>query len=80
MTSGRLRTLHQARPFRPFVIHMAHGKKIRITHPETPAYIPSGRSIFVALSDDSLHHIDLLMVVRFEVSDRAARRGRRRSA
>jgi len=59
---------------------MADGKRIRITYPETLAYSPSGRSIFVALPDDSFHHIDLLMVVRLEVSDRAARRRRRRSA
>lgn len=80
MTIERLRTLHQARPFRPFTIHMADGKRIRITHPETLAYSPSGRTIVVTLPDESFHMIDLLMVVRLEVSDRAARRGRRRSA
>ena len=50
---------------------MADGKSIRVTHPETLAYTPSGRTIFLVKPDDSVHHIDLLMVVRIEVSNGA---------
>ena len=74
MTTERLRTVHSARPFRPFPLHMADGKKIRVTHPEIMSISPSGRSIVVNLPDDSFHHIDLLMVVRIEVKNGHVRR------
>lgn len=74
MTIERLRAVHQARPFRPFVLHMADGKKIRVNHPEIMSVSPSGRTIIVNLADDSFHHIDLLMVVRIEVSNGTPRR------
>ena len=78
MTIERLREVHLAQPFRPFTLHMADGKKIRISHPETLAYNPTGRTIFIALADDSLHHIDLLLVVRIEISNGVVRRKGRR--
>ena len=71
MTIERLQLVHQTRPFKPFTLHMADGKSIRVTHPETLAYTPSGRMIFLVKPDDSVHHIDLLMVVRIEVSNGA---------
>jgi len=74
VTIERLRAVHQARPFRPFVLHMADGKKIRVNHPEIMSVSPSGRTIIVNLADDSFHHIDLLMVVRIEVSNGTPRR------
>ena len=79
MTIEQLRLVHQARPFRPFTMHMADGKTIHISHPECLAYSPSGRSVLVALPDDSGHFIDLLMVVRLEVRDGSARRKGHRS-
>jgi len=78
MTIERLRSIHQTRPFRPFVMHLADGKTVRVTHPETLAYTPSGRTIFLAKPDDSIHHIDLLMVVRIEVSNGARKRNSRK--
>ena len=71
MTIERLQLVHQTRPFKPFTLHMADGKSIRVTHPEALAYTPSGRTIFLVKPDDSVHHIDLLMVVRIEVSNGA---------
>lgn len=74
MTIERLRSVHQAHPFRPFMLHMADGQGIKVTHPESLAYSPSGRTIVLALPDDSVHHIDLLLVVRLELTDGARRR------
>ena len=34
MDSDHLHALHSARPFRPFVIHVADGRDLQINHPE----------------------------------------------
>jgi hypothetical protein len=47
-------------------------------HPETLAYVPGGRTIFIALPNDTIHHIDVLVVVRIEVSNGAVRGKRQR--
>jgi hypothetical protein len=78
MTIERLRSVHQARPFRPFTLHTADGKKIRIPHPEVLALSPSGRTVVICLSEDNLDIIDVLMIVRIEVSNGVARRRSRR--
>ena len=78
MTIERLRTVHQARPFRPFTLHTADGNKIRVTHPEVMAVSPSGRTVVVSLGEDSLHILDVLMIVRIEISNGTVRRRSRR--
>ncbi len=56
---------------------MADGKRIRVNHPEIMAISPSGRTIVVTLAEDNFHYIDLLMVVRIEVSNGARKRSSR---
>jgi hypothetical protein len=67
MRIEKLRLLHTARPFRPFVIHLADGRHIPVEHPEFLAQSPSGRTIYVETSGDKGHHIDLLLVTDLEV-------------
>jgi len=78
MTIDRLREVHLARPFRAFTLRMADGTKVRVGHPESVAYSPSGRTIIYVAPDDSTHYIDLLLVARIEVANgTTARKGRR---
>jgi hypothetical protein len=78
MTIERLRSLHAARPFRPFTLHMADGGVVRVTHPEALAYGPGGRTIVVFSPNDDLQIIDLLLVSRIEVAA-IGRRQRRKT-
>ena len=41
MTTDQLTTLIRAAPFRPFVIHMAGGRKIPVPNPELIAHEPT---------------------------------------
>jgi hypothetical protein len=53
MTIEQLRLLHQARPFRPFTIHLADGRQVHVPHNEFLSFSPSGRTIIVHQPDDS---------------------------
>jgi len=54
----QIRTLYWAKPFVPFVIHLADGRSLSVTHPEFMAFGPSGATISVYQSDgacDTVH-------------------------
>ena len=68
MTSEQIYTLIRARPFLPFVMHMADGRSVRVTHPEAIAYA-GGRTAAVATSQRTIEVIDLLLVPSRETED-----------
>ncbi len=82
MTIEQLRNYHQAKPFRPFILHVADGTTVRVEHPEFLAHTPAGRTVFVGLPDDSSRMIDILMITQIEYpatdGHRAKRRPRRK--
>ena len=78
MTTERLKELHEARPFRPFIICLADGRRVRVTHPEALARREGGRTIVVLDPRDRAHHIDLLLVAQLLV-DQSSRTRRRRT-
>jgi hypothetical protein len=76
MTIEQLRTLHQARPFRAFDMHLADQRVIGIEHPELLAILPPGRTVFVGHSDGTFEFVDLLLVTRLKSRNRSPGRGR----
>jgi len=68
MTVEQMRTALQARPFRPFIIHLADGRQIPVRHNEFAIMSPSGRTIIVYQPDDSSNIIDLLLVTDLELT------------
>jgi hypothetical protein len=79
MTIEQVRKLHQARPFRPFEIHMGDGRSVPVPHPEVLAIIPPGRTIVVGLADGTAEIIDLLLVTSLKhQTNGTPRRGRSR--
>jgi hypothetical protein len=62
MTIEQLRSMHQARPFIPFEIHLADGRSIPVDHPEFVSQTASGRTIGVAVDNDAIEVVDLLLV------------------
>jgi hypothetical protein len=79
MTIEQLRQMHQARPFRPFRIHMADGRHLDVAHPEFLAHTPTGRTVMIARPDESFEVIDLLLVTSLEPTDGRSRSRRRRT-
>ncbi len=67
MTIDQLRQLHQARPFRPFRLHLADGRAIPVRHPEFLSHSPAGRTLVVHKLDETFEIIDLLLVASLEV-------------
>jgi hypothetical protein len=80
MTIEPLRTLHQARPFHAFDLHLADGRTLTVEHPELLSQSQSGRTIAVSRPDDTIEIIDLLLVVSLKSRPNGSpRRGRPRS-
>ena len=80
MTIEQLRATQLARPFEPFTVHLADGRKYTIRHPDFIASHPTGRTIIVFKPgrNGDLEIIDWLLVVGIEVhkgKQRARRKG-----
>lgn len=67
MTPDAIRSLFQAKPFTPFIIHLADGRKIPVPSPEFMWYPPAGRLVFVSQGGDAFHIVDLLLVTGLEM-------------
>lgn len=72
MTIEQLRKLHQARPFRPFIIQVADGRQFRVRHNEFLSHSETGRTVVVHGPGDSFEMLDLLLVTGLEVESGAA--------
>ena len=66
MTIEQLRRMHQARPFRPFRVHLADGRDLDVAHPAFLAHTPTGRTVMIAQPDESFEVVDLLLVTSLE--------------
>ena len=79
MTIEQLRQMHQARPFRPFRVHVADGRHLDVAHPEFLAHTATGRTVVIAPPDESFEVLDLLRVTSLEpINGRPRSRRKRR--
>ncbi len=69
MTVDGLKQLHDARPFRPFVLRMTSGRTLRVKHPEMLARSLTGRTAILYGEGDSFEMIDLLHVMSISVGN-----------
>ena len=67
MKIEELRSLHQACPFRPFVIHMADGRTFSIPHNEFLAYDQDGGMLVALRNDHTFSILDLDLVTELEL-------------
>lgn len=75
MTAENLRELYEARPFRPFVIHLADGRNLPVRHPEFLAFTPKGQTVLVVQPDNSVKILDVALVTELEL--RPSRSGKK---
>jgi hypothetical protein len=66
MTIEQIRHAYSARPFQPFIIHLADGRQISVPHPEFMALSPSGRAVAVSQPDGAFEIVDLLLAATLE--------------
>lgn len=69
MQSKELQSVYRAQPFRPFVIHLADGRRVRVEHPEFMALAPTGRSAVVFGKDGAFEIVDIMLVTSLEVAN-----------
>ncbi|MFN0020022.1 MAG: hypothetical protein ACKVP0_17320 [Pirellulaceae bacterium] len=67
MTTEQLKNAHDAKPFRPFTIHLADGTSLEVPHPELLWRTPSGRTIFVSRGGEDVAIVDLLLVTQLTI-------------
>jgi hypothetical protein len=58
-----VRSLAQARPFKPFKLVMPSDREIAVPHPEFISFSPTGISAIVWHNDGGIDHIDLRLIV-----------------
>lgn len=78
MTTDQIRALHQAKPFKPFTIHVADGVSYEVQHPENLMQTPGGRTLVVTTGSDAVAIVDLLLVTRITLSNGSGATRRRR--
>lgn len=62
-----LRELAETRPFVPFILTLADGRKLKVVHNEFLSFFPSGRAVMLTHGDDKFTMIDLLMITSVDV-------------
>ena len=77
MTTDQLDAVHQAKPFRPFMLHLADGTEHYVTQSELIWRTPGGRTIIVSLGGEKMAIIDLLLVTKITHGNGASQRRRR---
>ena len=80
MTVDQFRAAYNTQPFQPFVVHLADGRQLPVPHRDFVWSSPSGRTIYVAEADDTLHIVDLLLVTDIEQKPALQGRSKRRQA
>jgi hypothetical protein len=78
MTVDRLREVYNSQPFRPFVMHLADGRRIPVVHRDFIMSVPSGRTVIVVQPDDTVNIVDLLLVTDLELEPASNGSRRRR--
>ena len=59
MTSESIQKLIRTVPFEPFILNLADGHKVPVTHRELIAHRPGSRTVFVALEGEEFALVDL---------------------
>ncbi len=81
MTTTRVKDLHEAKPFKPFEIHVAEGDVVRVPDPELLWRHPGGRTVFVARGprdEDGTAIVDLLLVTKLVTGSGKGKNGRKK--
>jgi hypothetical protein len=65
-TTGQIREVVKAQPFRPFTLRLADGRSYTVTHPEFAMMAPSGMELVFVGDDEAIHMIYVPLIVEIE--------------
>jgi hypothetical protein len=71
MTAEQFRQMREANPFRPFTIHLADGRMLKVPHRDFVSQSPAGRTVIVYGAGESFSIVDLYLVTELEVQSAA---------
>ena len=74
MNTDRFTRLVRRKPFRPFVVRMADGQALQVTHPESVVVVPDARLAAIATGDGGLELVDIPLVTSVRLEKGSARR------
>jgi hypothetical protein len=80
LTLDDIRDIHHARPFKPFVLHLADGRKLNVMHPEFLAYASRARTLVFVHDDGRVERVNVLLVTSAEELPDRRGKGKRRKA
>ena len=69
MTVEQLDAIHNAKPFRPFIVHLADDTSIPVNHPELLWRTQGGRTIFINTGGEDVSIVDVLLVTRITTAN-----------
>lgn len=67
MTTEQLRGVRDANPFRPFTIHLADGRSLRVPHRDFLSVSPGGMTIIIYQAGEAFSIVDLFLVTELAV-------------
>jgi hypothetical protein len=73
MKTEDIQRYQHAVPFKPYVLHLSDGRKVRVAHRDCVAFWPGNRTV-VVFEEDYWDAIDLMHVV--SIDDRPRRNGK----
>ena len=65
-TTGQIREVIKAQPFRPFTLRLADGRSYSVSHPEFAMVAPSGMDLVFVGGDEAIHMIYVPLIVEIE--------------
>ena len=74
MLTDKLHELHRAEPFRPIIIHLADGRRIRVGNPEWMCFWPESSRVLVSNRDGSSTEFDSRLMTDLEVKPNVKRK------
>jgi hypothetical protein len=74
MNFQKLRQVSRARPFRPFTIHLADGRDLKVSHPELLIFTRDSRTGVLVTAADEIEIFDVPLVTGVSSSRRRAKR------
>jgi len=73
MNAEPLRRAVQARPFRPFLLHLADGREVPVGHPENVEVTSDDRCVMVYIPGEGAEILDLPLVTAIDFRRRKRR-------
>ncbi|MCI0702465.1 MAG: hypothetical protein L0241_15385 [Planctomycetia bacterium] len=62
MRHEQIRELLQAKPFRPFTIHLPEGRAVPVTHHDFALVSPDGRTLVAYDQDGTMNIVDVMLI------------------